>query len=234
MAFKLSTGLRNALMGERDTIVGTDLKITGATTITSTAGALLTTGFRPGDIILLSGWPIAGNNTGIYTLGTVAAGTMAVSGTALSIEDGDTDSTITAVSKGFKDIFKNCVIRVYSGTEPTDADADEGSGTLLLEITKDSAVLTPGAAANGLNFAAIVAGVLSKNTDVWSDAGLANGTAAWYRLYDNGRITGTSETAKRCQGTISTSGTTFILSSTSIKLGATTTLDTADFTMPAS
>ena len=234
MAFKLSTGLRNALMGERDTIVGTDLKITGATTITSTAGALLTTGFRPGDIILLSGWPIAGNNTGIYTLGTVAAGTMAVSGTALSIEDGDADSTITAVSKGFKDIFKNCVIRVYSGTEPADADADEGSGTLLLEITKDSAVLTPGAAANGLNFAAIVAGVLSKNTDVWSDAGLANGTAAWYRLYDNGRITGASETAKRCQGTISTSGTTFILSSTSIKLGATTTLDTADFTMPAS
>lgn len=234
MAYKLSTGLRNALMGKRDSITGADLKITGATTVTSTAEVLLTAGFRPGDIIVLSGWPTPGNNTGIYTVGTVTAGSMAVSGTALNIEDGDVDSKIEAVSKGFKEIFKNGVIRVYSGTEPADADADEGSGTLLLEITKDSAALTPGAAANGLNFDGIAAGVLSKNTDVWSDAGLVAGTAAWFRLYDNGRITGTSTTSKRCQGRVSTSGTAFILSSTSIKLGATTTLDTADFTMPAS
>ncbi len=113
MAFYFSTGLRNALLAERDSITGTDLKITAGTTITSTAGALLTAGYRPEDIILLSGWPTAGNNTGIYTLGTVAAGTMAVSGTALNVEDGDADSKVLTVSKAFKDIFKNNVIRIY-------------------------------------------------------------------------------------------------------------------------
>ena len=232
MAFKMSTGLVNALMGKQDSITGTDLKITGATTITSTAGALLTAGFRPEDTLLLSGWPTAGNNTGIYTLGTVAAGSMAVSGTPLNIEDGDADSKIMNAAKGFKQIFANGVIRIYSGSVPADADADEGAGTLLLEISKDSIAITPGAAANGLNFDAIVAGLLSKNADVWSDVGIATGTAAWWRMYDNGRITGASSTAKRCDGLVGTSGVTLILSSTSIVSGATTTLDTANFTMP--
>lgn len=234
MAYKQSTGLVNALMGKQDSITGTDLKITGANTITSTAGALLTAGFRPGDTIILSGWPTAGNNTGIYTLGTVAAGTMAVTGTALNIEDGDADSKVMAIAKGFKQIFANGVIRVYSGTIPADADADEGAGTLLLEISVSSGVVTPGAAANGLNFDAIVDGVLSKNADVWSDAGIATGTAAWWRLYDNGKITGASSTAKRCDGLVSTTSVSMILSSTSVVNGATTTLDTANFTMPKS
>jgi len=234
MSFKMSTGLVNALMGKQDSIIGTDLKITGANTITSTAGALLTAGFRPEDTLLLSGWPTAGNNTGIYTLGTVAAGTMAVSGTALNIEDGDADSKIMNVGKSFKDVFKNALLRIYSGTIPTDADADEGAGTLLLEISVVGGVVTPGAAANGLNFDAIVDGVLSKSADVWSDVGIATGTAAWWRMYDNGVITGASSTAKRCDGLVGTTSVPIILSSTSIVSGATTTLDTANFTMPTS
>jgi hypothetical protein len=200
--------------------------------ITSSVVNLLTLGFRPGDTIVITGSALNNITT---TLVSVASG----GGTMVTTEDLATEAegatvTITSVAKTFKDTFRNGVIRVYSGTEPADADADEGSGTLLLEITKDSGALTPGTSTNGLNFDAIASGVLSKNADVWSDAGLANGTAAWYRLYDNGRITGASTTAKRCQGTVSTSGTTFILSSTSIKLGATTTIDTCDFTMPAS
>ncbi len=233
MAFYFSTGLRNALLGEDDSIIGTDLKITGATTITSTAGALLTAGFRPEDIILLSGWPTAGNNTGIYTLGTVAAGTMVVSGTALNIEDGDADSKVLTVSKAFKNIFKNNVIRIYSGAAPVNADAAE-TGVLLLKLTKSSGAVTPGEVANGNNFDAIATGVLSKDTNVWSGVGLADGTAGYWRMYDNGEITGSSTTAKRCQGLCGTSGTEFVMSSTTIVTGATVTLDTFNITQPAS
>ena len=233
MAFYFSTGLRNALLGEGDSIVGTDLKITGATTITSTAGALLTAGYRPGDIILLSGWPTAGNNTGIYTLGTVAAGTMAVSGTPLNVEDGDADSKVLTVSKAFKDIFKNNVIRIYSGAAPADANAAE-TGVLLLKLTLSSGAVTPGTAANGNNFDAIATGVLSKDANVWSGVGLSDGTAGYWRMYDNGEITGSSATAKRCQGLCGTSGTEFVMSSTSIVTGATITLDTFNITQPAS
>ncbi len=233
MAFYFSTGLRNALLGEDDSIIGTDLKITGATTITSTAGALLTAGFRPEDVILLSGWPTAGNNTGIYTLGTVAAGTMVVSGTALNIEDGDADSKVLTVSKAFKNIFKNNVIRIYSGAAPVNADAAE-TGVLLLKLTKSSGAVTPGEVANGNNFDAIATGVLSKDTNVWSGVGLADGTAGYWRMYDNGEITGSSTTAKRCQGLCGTSGTEFVMSSTTIVTGATVTLDTFNITQPAS
>lgn len=234
MAFKMSTGLVNALMGKQDSAIGITLAITNGTTITDSGNGLLTAGFRPGDTLLLSGWPTAGNNTGIYTVGTVAAGTMAVSGTALNVEGGDADSKIMTVGKTFKDVFRNGVIRIYSGTVPADADADEGAGTLLLEISKDSAAVTPGAAANGLNFDAIVDGVLSKNADTWSDAGIATGTAAWWRMYDNGVITGASTTAKRCDGLVGTTSVALILSSLSIVAAATTTLDTANFTMPTS
>jgi hypothetical protein len=233
MAFKLSTGLRNSLMGAQDTTgaIATLAFTVTTNVITASAVNLLTLGFRPGDTIVITGSALNNITT---TLVSVASD----GGTMVTTEDLATEAegatvTITSVAKTFKDIFRNGVIRVYSGAEPADADADEGSGSVLLEITKDSGALTPGTATNGLNFDAIAAGVLSKNADVWSDAGLVAGTAAWFRLYDNGRITGLSTSSKRCQGRVSTSGTAFILSSTSIKLGATTTLDTADFTMPA-
>ena len=234
MAFYFSSGLRNALLGEQDSITGTDLKITAGTTVTSTAGALLTAGYRPGDIIVLSGWPTAGNNTGIYTLGTVTAGSMTVSGTALNVEDGDADSKILVVSRGaFKQIFANNIIRVYSSAAPANADAVE-TGVLLLVLTKSSAAVVAGTAANGNNFDAIATGVLSKDANVWSGVGLADGTAGYWRLYDNGIITGASVTSKRCQGTCGTSGTDFVMSSTTIVTGATVTLDTFNITQPAS
>jgi hypothetical protein len=151
---------------------------------------------------------------------------MEVSGLTLTTEGAGDSVTITACAKTFKDVFRNGVIRVYSGSVPADADAAEGAGVLLLEISKDSVAVTPGTATNGLNFDAIVDGVLSKNADTWSDAGIATGTAAWWRMYDNGVITGASTTAKRCDGLVSTTSVAMILSSTSIVASATTTLDT--------
>lgn len=236
MSFKLSTGLRNALMGTVSSLKATSLTADEDTEfyILESGDALLTLGFRPSDVLTISGFGTGANNQITTVIKVWADGSkLEVVGTLTDDTVGD-DRKIEAAAKGFKQLFANNVIRVYSGTEPANADADEGAGELLLEISKASGVVVPGTPANGNNFDEIAAGVLTKDSEVWSDVGLATGTASWWRLYDNGIITGASTTAIRCQGTVGTSGVTFILSSTSITAGATTTLDTCTFTMPAS
>ena len=238
MAFKMSTGLRNSLMGAQDSIVAATISAdedTGEYFILDSGNALLSSGFRPGGTITISGFTGTPANNQITTVTKVWAdgSKMQIAGTVVDDAAGET-VTITAVAKPFKDVFRNCTIHVYSGTVPADADADEGSGTKLLEISVDSVAMVAGTPDNGLDFDAIAAGVLAKSADVWSDAGLANGTAAWWRMYDNGIITGASSTAKRCDGLVGTSGVALILSTTTIVLGATVTVDEANFTMPAS
>lgn len=234
MAYKQSTGLINSLMGAQDTtgaVVTLAFTVT-TNVITTSAQNFLTLGFRPGDTIAISG--SASNNLTTTIVSVASNGLTMIVTEDLANEAQGATVTITACAKTFKDVFRNNVIRVYSGTIPATADATEGTGTLLLEISNASGVVTAGTSTNGNNFDTIVAGVLSKDSNVWSDAGLATGTAAWWRMYDNGIITGAEPTSKRCQGSVGTSGVTFILSSTSIVASATTTLDTVNFTMPAS
>lgn len=237
MAFLLSTGLRNALLGKQDTITAATLSADetgGEYFILDSGNALLTSGFRPGDTITISGFTGTPANNQITTITKVWAdgSKMQIAGTLVDDAAGES-VTITAVGKSFKDVFRNGIIRIYSGSAPATADAAEAN-TLLLKITKSSGALVAGTAANGLNFDAVVAGVLSKNADTHSGVGLVDGTAGYYRMYDNGEITLESTTSKRCQGTVGTSGTQFILSSTSIVVAATTTLDTHNITQPAS
>ena len=236
MAYKQSTGLVNALMGAKATITATTISADetgGVFTILDSGNALLTSGFRPGGTITISGFTGTAANNQITTITSVAStgASMIVAGTLVDDDVGES-VTITQNSMGFKDIFANCTIHFYSGTVPANADADEGAGTKLLEISVGSVAMTAGTATNGLNFDDITAGVLTKSAAAWSDVGLATGTAAWWRMYDNGIITGASSTAIRCDGLVGTSGVAMILSSTSIVLGATTTVDTATFTMP--
>ena len=234
MSFYFSTGLRNAVLGEKITKTAITLGTTATDTITDSGNTLLTTGFRPGMTITTSGWTDAQNN-GICTITSVAStgASMVIAGLTLSTEAAGDSVTITANSQGFKDIFANNVIRVYSGAAPANADAVE-TGVLLLKLTKSSGAVTPGTLTNGNNFDAIAAGVLAKDANVWSGVGLADGTAGYFRLFDNGEITGASSTSRRCQGTCGTSGTDFVLSSTTIVTSATVTLDTFNVTQPAS
>lgn len=234
MAFKLSTGLRNALLGKRDTYAATSLAaMASGNKITDAGNLLLSKGFRPGDIIEISGFTGNTANNGLAQVVSVASNgsEMVISGKTLIDDAAGEIVTITAQSKGFKDIFKNHIIRVYSGTPPATADAAE-TGTLLLKITNTSGVFVPGTATNGLNFDAIVAGVLSKDSGIHSGVGLANGTAGYYRLYDNAEETGDSPTAKRAQGAVGISSTDFLMSSTAITTSATTTLGTHNITLP--
>ncbi len=234
MAFYFSTGLRNSVLGEQDSITADTLSTTATDTISDSGNALLSTGFRPGDTLVTSGWTDAANN-GICTVTSVASdgSSMVIAGLTLTNEVAGDTVTIKAVSKAFKDVFRNNVIRIYSGAAPADANAAE-TGVLLLKLTKSSGAVVAGAAANGNNFDAIATGVLSKDANVWSGVGLSDGTAGYWRMYDNGEISGSSATSKRCQGLCGTSGTEFVMSSTSIVTGATITLDTFNVTQPAS
>lgn len=96
-----------------------------------------------------------------------------------------------------KDILANAVAAVYTGSQPTSADAAE-TGTLLGYITVNGGAFTPGSPANGLNWDASVDGICAKpSAEEWAIIPIADGTAGYIRIYDNSRTTGLSTTAKR-------------------------------------
>ena len=133
---------------------------------------------------------------------------------------------------GFKGGMDGGILKLFSGTIPADADSDEGSGTLLLEVTLNGDTLAEN---GGLIFDTATEGSSTKpeNAD-WRGVGAATGTAYWFRLYDSNETTGASTTALRLDGTVGTSNADLVMSSTSITSGATTVMDNATFTLPAS
>jgi len=135
-------------------------------------------------------------------------------------------------TSAFKTLMQNGVIDVYAGTQPTTAD-DTENGTLLCRFTVASGAFTAGTATNGLNFGTAADGAIPKSSDVWSGVGVATGTAGWFRFRANDAATGTSTTAVRFDGSVSTSGAQLNMSSTAITSGATTTIDSFTFTEPA-
>ncbi len=244
MAFILSTGLRQALLGIQDGLSGTGIAaVYTGSKLTTSNGDFMTAGFRPGDTIRITGFGGTAGTAGtagttnnrIVTVANVGTGTMGIDqqlddqlGTA------GTGVTLIGVAKTFKDVFRNNIIRIYSnsGAVPANADAAE-AGVLLLKLTVSSGAVVAGSAANGNNFGTAANGVLPKDNNVCSGVGLADGIASYYRVYDNGEITGSTTTAKRVQGLCALSGGEFTLSSTTIVTGATTTLDTHNITLPS-
>lgn len=141
---------------------------------------------------------------------------------AVKYSTGVADLLLNAVDVG----FENCVVDIYSGTQPNSAN-DAPVGTLLARATLDGGAFAEGAALNGLNFDASVNGVLSKNpTAVWKYTGLANGTARWFRLRANGvDDNSVSTTLLRIDGSVGTSTADMILSNLTIAVGAVGTID---------
>lgn len=134
--------------------------------------------------------------------------------------------------------YANGVLAIFGGaSQPTSAN-DAETGTLLCLITRNSGAFTGGVSTNGLNFDAPIDGVLSKAAaETWSGVGLAAAgagtTATYYRFYDNAYITGSSTTAKRFDGAISTSASSELqMSVTSIVVGVTVTINNFTFTQP--
>ena len=133
------------------------------------------------------------------------------------------------------DALADGVIDIYSGVQPATADAVETAGAVLLaRVTLASGAFTPGVSTNGINLDVAAAGAVSKAVaEVWSGVGLADGTAGWFRFYDNAVTTGASTTAIRMDGQIATSGGEINMSNTNIVTLGTTTIDGFVVTLPA-
>jgi hypothetical protein len=244
MAIRLSKGLRNALCSAVPHVTVGGASIAGATLawaggtpdkLHASAGSFITNGFKVGDTIMVSGFATAVNN-GIFTISAVDATDISASEATATTEAEGVNVKIQSISGGsIKDIFKDGVLHIYTGTQPTTADDAIGTVTKLLEFSVDHATFNEGTPANGLRFGDASAGVIAKDSSDWQALGLADGTAGWFRLCANAADpeTGSDTTHPRIDGTVRTSGGDITISSTTVVTGATITCDTFTITMPA-
>lgn len=236
---KFSTGLVDKLNSKVPSVSGASVSATSIAAVTDTAdsftiagGDFVVAGFAVGDTIMVSGFHAASNN-GIFTIATVTAGTITVVEKSMVSEAAGPSVKIECITGGsLADIFKNGVLKVYSGTQPTTANA-AATGTLLATFTNNHGAFTPGNPANGLRFGTSSSGVIAKDANqVWQAIAVSSGTAGWFRLYANAADAGLLSTElPRIDGAIGTSGQQLNMSSTSITSGATYTIDTFTITL---
>lgn len=233
---KASTGLRNALQGLKPTITSTGIAFVNATkTITHTGNGLAA--FQPDDILIISGAGQGGNNKHVTVVSVNTNGSSLTVSESLIDEAAGASVTIAlANGRAFAQCFKNCIIEIYSGNQPADADKAE-TGTKLLRLTLNGGAFTPGQKTNGLSWGDPVGGLIDKASgEVWSGLGLATGenTPGWFRIYSNLYVTGESTTAMRLDGSIAASGAQLkSAGSSSIVYNVMSTLDYLKLTLPA-
>lgn len=242
MALKFSQGLRDMINGLKATVQGA---IVGATldfvdgggsddTITDSGNGFIAAGFAPGDVVFIQGSTSNDPASGAVITG-VAAGTLTfATGTLVATEVG-LAGTVVAFARGgsLKDIFKDGIIEIYSGAQPSSPD-DPVSGTKLIRLTVASGAWVAGAFGNGLEFEDDpTEGELEKDSDVWSGAGLAAGNAGYFRFVGNPADAGGASTVlPRIDGSVGITGADINMPTTAIEVGATYTLDTFKLTLP--
>lgn len=244
MATQLSTGLRNGMTGNNsyptNLITGTTYSFgdgTGtdsADQILDSGSSLVTDGFNIGQYVSVAG-STSNNFEGLKVLLATEAALDVPAGSFTTEAAGDQVVLGSGAGGGSLDeLLRNGVIEIYTGTQPATADLAE-TGTKLLRVTIASGAFSSGSPTNGLNLGVPSAGVTSKEAlEVWSGVGLAAGTAGWFRYYDNSYTTGASSTAVRFDGVCGVGTGQLRLSSLTITLGATTTVDSGSITQPAS
>jgi hypothetical protein len=209
---------------------GTD----GADRITDSGSGFVTDGYEAGQYISVAG-STSNNISGVKVL-AVAAGYLEVAAGTLSTEAAGDQVIIAAGTNGgsLDELLRNGVIEIYTGSQPADADTAE-SGTKLLRITQDSGTFTSGSPDNGLNLATASSGVTEKESaEVWSGVGITDGTAGWFRYYDNSYTTGASTTAVRFDGVCGVGTGELRMSTLTVTTSATSTVDSGSITFPAS
>jgi len=243
MALRLSTGLREAMMGgdaEIKEIVTSSVISFGDGDGTDSRDTINDSGnglgvFDVDDYIQVKD---STSNDGKYRIRSVAAGIIEVDAGSFVNEVTGAD-VVLATAKGGS--MKNALafgrLDIYSGTQPLDADSAE-TGTLLVSITLGSGTFVPGTKTNGINLKELGSDAsgttLSKAiAEAWSGSAVASATAGWFRHYDNAVDTGISTSAVRADGAVGTSGAELNMSNTTISSGGTTSIDQADFTLPA-
>ncbi|OPZ46511.1 MAG: hypothetical protein BWY95_01726 [Bacteroidetes bacterium ADurb.BinA104] len=248
MALAFSTKLRNSLLGgvparhvatyTASTIAAVDGG-EGADSFTDSANGFVTAGFTVGDSILVYGF--TGGMAAIhgpFVATSVAVGTIEVATGSLVTDDAGESVTLVVLTGGsLKDIFKDGVLKIYSGTRPSNADATIGGATLLVTISNAGATFVAGTVAGGIEFGASSSGAISKSSsETWQGTAVQTGTAGFFRFYANATDAGGADTDyiyPRIDGTIATSGADLNMTSTSIRSGASITVDTFTLTLPA-
>ena len=250
MALRMSTGLRDDMLGLVATIIafaqGTDYTITdgggGDDSIVASAGNLETDGFTPGDVLRLEGASTPQNDTN-FTGAIINS--MSVDGKTIYVDTalaapGEAFLAITTLlaARGgsLKDVFKDGVLRIYSGAQPASPD-NAVNGSLLVEISLDAGTFAADDYEFGIEFeleAQVADGELEKESaETWQGVGAIAGTAAWFRLVGNPADTGlASTTLPRVDGTVGASGADLNMSNTAISVGATYTVDTFKLSLP--
>lgn len=235
MAIRLSSGLVNKLAGtgKRHLVRGTTISFV----LASSQIVDFNNGFDEmsvGDKLIVNG---STSNDGTYTIVGLSDPVGAYVEVAESVADEDSGADICIVDLGggdsFKEIFRGGVLELYSGTRPSDADNSE-AGTKLIRVTIDSLDFTPGSLANGLTLQeTAIAGQMTKPSgETWSGLGLVDGTASWFRFYDNNYSAGATTEGVRFDGSCGVGSGDLRLTSTSILEGGTVTLDSVTYTFP--
>jgi len=241
MAFKLSTGCVNGMMAREANAItlvsGTGISF-GDGTGSGGRDQILDSGNGLGNYVVGRYITVMGttSNDGTYKILSVAAGAIEVAAGSLTTESAGSTFILASCYNGgsFAELFRNCVMRIYSGPQPASADAAE-TGTLLVEITIGAGAFSAGSPTNGLNFdpATVAAGILSKSaSETWQGTASATGTAGWFRIYGNAYVTGASTTAVRVDGQCNTSGAQLNMSSLSVTASGTVTVDSFSVTLP--
>jgi hypothetical protein len=246
MAFRLSTALRNALL-EREALVG-NLTVHANTltfgdgdgsggndTINDASNGLVN--HKPGDKLTVADSSL---NDGTYEILSTTVGTLEFAAGSFSAETANSVTVALASCRGgsFNDIFRNGIMRIYSGAQPTTAD-DVETGTLLVEISVGGGTFVSGEPAYGLNFGeTAVSAILAKAPgETWQGEATASSTAGYFRFYPNDvnnhiGADGGGETKIRFDGAIATAGAQLNMSSTTITSGGTTSIDSVAVTLP--
>jgi hypothetical protein len=242
MALKFSTGLRDKINGLQAEIVGAIIGV-GLTfvdgggsddTITDSGNGFITAGFVPGQKIFVQGSTSNDGMSGIRTTAVVAGTITLPTGSVITGEVG-LAGTVLAVAEGgsLKDIFRDGILEVFSGSQPSSPD-DAVVGTKLIRITVASGAWVAGAFGNGLEFEDDpLDGEIEKDSDIWSGLGLAAGVASWFRLVGNPADTGgISTTLPRIDGSVGISGADINMPNTTITVGNAYTVDSFKLTLP--
>lgn len=108
-----------------------------------------------------------------------------------------------AAADAVVDLADNGYIRIYDGTQPTDADTAIGAQVLLAELRW-----------NATAFGAAVAGIATANAITADSSANATGTATWFRALKS------DGTTVLFDGSVGTSSADLIMTTTSIVSGA--------------
>jgi hypothetical protein len=255
MALRLSGKLRDDLMkgsGLAQAMSNCVLKVyTGAQPATAESaptGALLCTysnasGAVTREVLASGSVALTGGASG--SVNTLTVGGIEIMGSATNF---NTSLTQTAADIATK-INNNPQNRLWdaanNGTATVTITARPGLGALgnltvastVTTITKTDTNTTGGVTAvNGLNWGSVAGGILSSlATQVWSGVAGAGGTAGWFRIEaavaDAGGVD-TTESVRRIDGAIGTSGAELNMGNTTITSGTTQTITSFALSLP--